>query len=364
MTDRPDVLIIGGGPAGVAAALALRRAGSQVTLLDREATLGGATRHCLHSPFGLREFARLYRGPAYARRLELEARAAGVTILTGHSVTDLGPDGTVAVTSAHGPRTLTASRILLATGTRETPASARLLPGDRPIGILTTGALQAYVAFHHLMPFRRPVIIGSELVSLSALQTCLSHGARPVAMLEPGPHPLARAPLTWFPALRGVPFHTGVRILDIIGTQRVEAIKIERQGIPETLACDGILLTGHFTPEAALLWHAGQPVNPGSGGPAIDQNGRCTNPLYFAAGNLLRPVETAGWSFREGRVHRPSHRPRPAKPAPDRPRDQSHPRRPHQARRPQSPAPRHPANPRLRPLPAARLPHLPRHPDA
>ena len=208
----------------------------------------------------------------------------------------------MSVTNAAGAMTLTASRILLATGTREMPASARMLPGDRPIGMLTTGALQAYIAFHGLMPFRRPVILGSELVSLSALQTCLSHGARPVAMLEPGPHPLARAPLTWFPRLRGVPFHSGVRILDIQGRTRVEAITFERRGQIETLSCDGILLTGHFTPEAALLWQAGAAIDPGSGGPAVDQNGRCANPLHFAAGNLLRPVETGGWSYREGRA--------------------------------------------------------------
>ena len=102
--------------------------------------------------------------------------------------------------------------------------------------------------------------------------------------------------------LMGVPFHTGAQIVDILGRERVEAVQILRGGVLETLPCDGLLLTGHFTPEAALLWQAGQALNPGSGGPSVDQAGRCANPVYFAAGNLLRPVETGGWAFREGRA--------------------------------------------------------------
>lgn len=300
---RSDVLIVGGGPAGVAAALALRQAGlGKVTLLDREASLGGATRHCSHSPFGMRDYGRVFIGGAYGQRLERDARAAGVTVLTGHSVTDLEADGTVQVAHAAGLTRLAADRVLLATGAREMPRAARMLPGDRPVGILTTGALQAYVAFHGLMPFRRPLIVGSELVTLSAALTCLTHGARPVAVVEQGPAPLARAPLSWFPRVAGVPFHCGVRIVDILGRDRVEAVKILRDGREETLACDGLLLTGHFTPEAALIWQSGQMLNRGSGGPSVDQVGRCANPVYFAAGNLLRPIETAGWAFREGRA--------------------------------------------------------------
>ncbi|MGQ0567323.1 MAG: NAD(P)/FAD-dependent oxidoreductase [Gemmobacter sp.] len=298
-----DVLVVGGGPAGVAAALALRRAGvAGVTLVDREPALGGATRHCGHSPFGMREFGRVYLGPAYCRRLERAAREAGVDVRTGHSVVSLGPDGAVQVAHDGGTDVLTARRVLLATGAREMPRSARLLPGDRPVGVLTTGALQAFVAFHGLMPFRRPVIVGSELVSLSAVLTCLTHGARPVAMVDTGDHALARAPLTWFPHLARVPVHLGARIVDIIGTDRVVAVRIAQGGTEITLPCDGLLLTGRFVPEAALLWAGGQAVDRGSGGAAVDRHGRCANPIYFAAGNLLRAIETGGWAFREGRA--------------------------------------------------------------
>ena len=304
MSTRADVIIIGGGPSGVAAAVELRRQGvARVVLLDREPHLGGATRHCSHSPFGMREFGRIYLGAAYGRRLAREAEAAGVELRLGHSVTQIGADGEIAVTSAHGIEMLSARRVLIATGAREMPRSARLISGDRPLGVVTTGTLQSYVAFHGLMPFQRPLIVGSELVSLSAVFTCLTHGARPVAMIESAPAPLARAPFSWFPALVGVPFHRGAEIVDIRGVRRVEEVSFRRadSGV-ETVACDGVLLTGRFVPESALCRQSEVGVDAGSGGPAIDQDGRCANPLFFASGNVLRAVETGGWAFREGRA--------------------------------------------------------------
>lgn len=304
MSVSADVIIVGGGPSGVAAAIELRRLGiERVTLLEREPYLGGATRHCAHSPFGMREFGRVYFGASYGRRLEREAMRAGIDLRFGHSVVRIGAGGALDIASAHGVETLTARRIMIATGAREVPRSARLLPGDRPVGVITTGTLQSYVAFHGLMPFRRPVILGSELVSFSAVLTCLTHGARPVAMLESARHPLARAPFNWLPKLAGIPFHLGVEIVDIRGTSRVEAVTFRRLDGPlETLACDGLLLTGRFTPEAALCRQSRLGVAPGSAGPAIDQDGRCADPIFFAGGNVLRAVETGGWAFREGRA--------------------------------------------------------------
>ncbi len=203
-----DVLVIGGGPSGVAAAIELRRQGAKrVVLLDREPALGGATRHCSHSPFGMLEFGRVYFGAAYGRKLTLEAEKAGIDIRIGHSVVELADNGSVLVASAHGAERIAAQRVIVTTGAREKPRSARLISGDRPLGVVTTGTLQSYLAFHGLLPFRRPLIVGSELVSLSAVLTCLTHGARPVAMIEPRTHALARAPLTWFPTIstRSVP---------------------------------------------------------------------------------------------------------------------------------------------------------------
>src|SRR5690606_17614507 len=112
-----------------------------------------------------------------------QARAAGVDVRLRHSVVALHPGGTLDIASPDGPLRLSAARVILATGTRETPRSARLISGTRPIGVVNTGALQAYIQLNALKPFERPLVVGTELVSLSSLATCRSHGIRPVAMI-------------------------------------------------------------------------------------------------------------------------------------------------------------------------------------
>ena len=293
-----DVAIIGGGPAGVAAALALRARGiARVAIFEREASLGGVPRHCGHPPFGMREFGAVLTGPAYARRLAAAARAAGVEIYCGHSVVGLLPGGGLDVVTQQTHFALRALRVLLATGAREAPRAARLLGGDRPQGVLNTGALQAASHLQNMVPFRRPVVVGSELVSLSALATCRRHGISPVAMLEPGRRPVARWPLTLLPRLLRVPLHLRADIAEIRGGATVESVLLHDG---RAIQCDGVLLTGRFVPEASLARMGHLAMDAGTGGPAVDQYGRCSDGAYFAAGNMLRGIETAGWSFREG----------------------------------------------------------------
>lgn len=300
MSD-PEVLVVGGGPAGLAAATDLARAGRRVTLLEREPEAGGIPRHCNHSPYGLREFHRLLPGPAYAARLRATALAAGVTIRSRTSVTALLPGGVLEITDDTGPATLSARAVLLATGVRETSRAARLIGGEKPGGVMSTGALQGIVHLNHQRPFRRPVILGSELVAFSALFTCRAAGIRPVAMLEHGPRITARSAVLWLARLMGVPVRLQTDLVAIHGRTRVEGVTLATPDGPEDLACDGVIVTGGFRPDAALIRPSHMEVDPGSGGPVIDRWGRLTDPTYFAAGNLLRGVETAGWCWSEGR---------------------------------------------------------------
>ena len=300
MTD-PEVIVVGAGPAGLAAATELACAGRRVLVLEREAEAGGIPRHCGHYPFGMREFHRLLRGPDYAARLRATALAAGVEIRTRTTVTALLPGGRVEVTDDRGPASLAAQAVLLATGVRETSRAARLIGGEKPGGVIPTAALQGIVYLNHQRPFRRPLILGSELVAFSALLTCRHAGIRPVAMVEPGPRITTRSPAIWLARLMGVPVHLRSDIAAIHGRTRVEGVTLTTPAGPQDLAADGVVVTGGFRPDAALLRGSHLEVDPASGGPVIDAWGRLSDPAYFAAGNLLRGVETAGWCWDEGR---------------------------------------------------------------
>ncbi len=298
------VVVIGAGPAGLAAATWLRRQGAgPVLVLEREAEAGGVPRHCGHFPYGLREFRRLMRGPDYAARLVAEAQAAGVLIRAGCSVLALRPGPRLTVTSDAGVEEIAASRVLIATGARESSRAARLLGGTKPGGVLATGALQGLVYLQGMRPFRRPVILGTELVSFSAILTCRHLGIRPVAMIEPGASTTARWPTGLFPRVLGIPLHLGTELVEIEGREAVTGVVVRGpDGATRRIATDGVIVSGQFRPEAALLAGTHLARDPATGGPEVDQFGRCSDPGFFAAGNLLRPVETAGACWAEGRT--------------------------------------------------------------
>jgi thioredoxin reductase len=297
-----DVIIVGGGPAGLAAATELHRLGIRdVVVLEREQHAGGVPRHCGHPGFGWREFRRVLAGPAYARRLV--ARAAGVPVRTGTSVTAIEPGGVVHAVTPAGRETLCAARVLLATGTRETPRSARLVSGTRPWGVFTTGALQQMVYLAGLRPCTRAVVVGSELVAFSSLLTLRHAGARAVALLEESGTVLAPGPARLVArAMFGTRVITGARVLAVHGAPRVTGVEIEHPGGRETIACDGVVFSGRFVPETAVLRKSHLQVDPRSGGPVVDQYARTTDPVFFAAGNLLRPVEASWTAWAEGRA--------------------------------------------------------------
>lgn len=299
-----DVAIVGGGPAGLAAACALRAAGiGDVVVIERESEIGGIPRHCGHYPFGMREFGRLLRGPDYAARLAARALASGATILTRTSVTGMAEGPVLALTTPDGPATLRAKRVLLATGVREKSRAARLIGGTKPGGVLSTGALQGLVYLDGIRPFQRPVVLGSELVAFSALLTCRHLGIAPLAMIEPNARVTTFAPAKFFPPLLGTQVLLGTELVAIMGERQVEGVVLrDKNGVKRELATDGVIVTGQFLPEASLLAASHLALDRGSGGPVVDQFGRCSDPAFFAAGNLLRAVETAGWSWDEGRA--------------------------------------------------------------
>src|SRR5215203_1691427 len=184
MSGGGPVAVIGAGPAGLAAAAELRRRGvARVLVLERETEPGGIPRHAQHQGFGLRDLRRPLSGPRYARRYAELAAAAGAELRTETMVTGWSPDGPLELTGPRGRETLEPAAVILATGCRERPRSARLVPGSRPEGVMTTGTLQQLVYLQGRRVGTRAVVVGAEHVSFSALLTLGHGGARAAAMV-------------------------------------------------------------------------------------------------------------------------------------------------------------------------------------
>ncbi len=308
MLERADVLIVGAGPAGLAAAIELKRLGvREVVVVDREPDAGGIPRLCHHPGFGLRDLRRMLSGPAYARQYVHRAQQAGITIHLATTITGWQGPRHLSFTSPRGLGQIEAKAILLATGCRERPRSARLIPGSRPQGVFTTGSLQRFVYEHHLPVGERAVIVGAELVSLSALMT-LMHARVPVAMMVTElPEPqiyFPYRPMKWLLAdwLTRTPIVPRAQVTNIVGRQRVEGVEITHldSGRVERIGCDTVIFTGDWIPEHELARLGGLALDPGTRGPQVDGAFRTSARGVFAAGNLLRGAETADASALEG----------------------------------------------------------------
>ena len=295
LPDRVSSLVIGAGPAGLTAAASLARAGVDVRVVDRDDAPGGVPRHSDHPGYGLRGMRRVLSGPQFAQRLTDRAADAGARIDVRTTVTDLDRNRHVNITSPAGREGLTPSAIVLATGCRERPRTARLVPGTRPAGILTTGWLQRLVNLQHGNPGARAVVVGAEHVSYSAVLTLAEAGCRTVAMVtDRDAHDSVGAFDLLARTRYSFPLLTNARITAIHGRERVTGVSLQRDdGATAHIDCDTVVFTGDWFPENDLAVRAGLPLAMGSHAPNHDGSLRTTAPGIFAAGNLLHPAITA-----------------------------------------------------------------------
>jgi thioredoxin reductase len=299
------VAIVGGGPAGLAAAIALRERGvGEVVVIEREAEPGGIPRHARHQGFGLRDLRRPLSGPAYARRYAELARAAGAELLLETMVTGWAEPGVLELTGPGGRSTLRPAAVVLATGCRERPRSARLVPGSRPEGVMTTGMLQQLVYLQGLPAGRRALVVGAEHVSFSAIMTLAHGGARAVALTtELDRHQSVAAFRLGALARYRVPVWTRTRVSAIRGRPRVEEVELTDldRGGTRTVACDTVVFTADWIPDHELAVMANLELDPLTRGPAVDAALRTSVPGVFAAGNLLHGAEQADVAALSGR---------------------------------------------------------------
>lgn len=320
-TQAFDVVVIGGGPAGMAAALAAHKAGARVAIVEREQHLGGILRQCIHSGFGLSHFKQELTGPEYAQRFIDQVHATDIALFLGSMVIGIdsgeGADvraldadkaagaaavHTVTLMSPAGMLQLTGRAVVLAMGCRERTRSEIKIPGSRPAGLFTAGLAQRYINIENLKPGSRAVILGSGDIGLIMARRCTLEGisVEGVYELMPYANGLRRNVKNCLDDF-GIPLHLSTTVTRVIGHDRVEAVEVSQvdehlapiPGTERIVPCDTLLLSVGLIPENELSVAAGVELDPRTRGAVVDQSLQTDVPGIFACGNVLHVHDLA-----------------------------------------------------------------------
>ena len=294
-----ELVIIGGGPAGLAAAVAAHKAGvTDILILERDNELGGILNQCIHNGFGLHTFKEELTGPEYAARFIEQAKELNIPYKLNTMVLDLAPDKTVtAMNREDGLFQIKPKAVVLAMGCRERPRGALNIPGFRPAGIYTAGTAQRLVNMEGYLPGRKCVILGSGDIGMIMARRLTLEGVKVKAVFELMPYP-SGLPRNIEQCLNdyGIPLFLSHTVTRINGKNRLESVTVSQvderlQPIPGTETvwpCDTLILSVGLIPENELTRACGIPIDPITNGALVDENCQTQIPGIFACGNVLQ----------------------------------------------------------------------------